>query len=137
MPQQARTLAGQLSKFERRRGVHLAVVDDRPRTRGECVNGPRPCPWAGCKHHLYLDVHLDSIYLTYPGLEPEDMDRLVETCSLDVADRGDHTLEQIGELFNVTRERVRQIETRALTLLNGARRKGKVELHLPEERDRG
>ncbi len=28
----------------------------RPKTRGECASGPRPCPWVSCRHHLYLDV---------------------------------------------------------------------------------
>lgn len=23
----------------------------RPRVRGDCVEGPRPCPWATCRHH--------------------------------------------------------------------------------------
>jgi hypothetical protein len=27
----------------------------RPRTRGECRNGERPCPWAACEHHLLID----------------------------------------------------------------------------------
>ena len=28
----------------------------KPQTRAECVDGPRPCPYVSCKHHLYLDV---------------------------------------------------------------------------------
>lgn len=28
----------------------------RPTTRGECLQEARPCPWAGCRHHLLLDV---------------------------------------------------------------------------------
>ncbi len=86
---------------------------DRPRTRGECVAAPRPCPFVGCKHHLYLDVTPSgSIKLNFPTLEPWELE---ETCSLDVADRGGQTLELVGQLMNVTRERTRQIETRALT----------------------
>jgi hypothetical protein len=38
----------------------------------------------------------------------------MDTCTLDVADRGEHTLEEIGQLLGVTRERVRQIELAAL-----------------------
>src|ERR1019366_2346037 len=30
---------------------------ERPKTRGDCVDGPRPCPWAGCRQHLYLEVN--------------------------------------------------------------------------------
>ena len=25
---------------------------DRPRTRADCLKGPRPCPWIMCRHHL-------------------------------------------------------------------------------------
>jgi len=39
------------------------------------------------------------------------------SCALDVADRGGATLEEVGALINVTRERVRQIEVMALAHL--------------------
>jgi hypothetical protein len=29
---------------------------ERPRTRGECRAGPRPCPWIGCRYHLLIEV---------------------------------------------------------------------------------
>ncbi len=92
------------------------LLDERrPRTWGECreTNG-RPCPWLSCKHHLYLDVvpETGSIIFNFPDLEPWE---LVHTCSLDVAARGGLNLEDVGEVMNLTRERVRQIEVRALT----------------------
>lgn len=85
----------------------------RPRTRGECRDQPRPCPWAGCRHHLYLEVNPESgsIKLVFPTKELHELD---ETCSLDVAERGPSTLEAIGEVTNLTRERARQIELQAL-----------------------
>lgn len=83
-----------------------------PRTRGECVDGPRPCPWVSCRHHLYLDVspRTGAIKLNFHDLEVWE---LQETCALDVADRGGETLEDVGDLMNVTRERVRQMQNRA------------------------
>jgi sigma-70-like protein len=89
------------------------AADERPRTRADCVDAPRPCPWAGCRHHLALDVNdlNGSIKRTFPDVEIEDM---AETCALDVAERGDVTLEEVGAALNITRERVRQIEVRAL-----------------------
>jgi len=35
---------------------------------------------------------------------------LPETCVLDVTDRGEATLETIGAIFSITRERVRQLQ---------------------------
>lgn len=86
---------------------------DRPRTRGECRDAVRPCPWVSCEHHLYLDVDpfTGSLKLNFPTLEPWE---LTETCSVDVGDSGPQTLEVVGELMNVTRERCRQIEVKGL-----------------------
>lgn len=91
----------------------------RPRTRGECLHGEnadRPCPFVSCKHHLYLDVtSIGSVLLNFPELQPW---QLPITCSLDVADKGDHSLEEVGEfLGSICRERIRQIELGALQKL--------------------
>lgn len=82
---------------------------ERPQTREDCSQGERPCPWVGCKYHLYLDVNAatGSIKLNFPHLEP---DELLETCALDVAEQGGVSLHSVGQLLNITRERVRQIE---------------------------
>ena len=89
---------------------------DRPTSRGECKEGMRPCPYVSCKHHLYLDVNPEtgSIKLNFPDLEVQEM---AETCSLDVADKGGITLEEVGEILNLTRERIRQVEVRGLLKL--------------------
>jgi hypothetical protein len=88
----------------------------RPRSRAECANGPRPCMFVSCKHHLYLDVNpaTGSIKLNFPDKEIWE---LAETCALDVADRGGITLEEVGAIMNLTRERIRQVETRGLSKL--------------------
>ena len=59
----------------------------RPKTRAECANGIRPCPFVSCRHHLYLDVNEEkgSLKINFPDLHVWE---LTETCSLDVADRG-------------------------------------------------
>lgn len=81
---------------------------DRPRTRADCWQTERPCPFVGCRHHLYLDVAPNgSILWNFPDLEP---DELANTCALDVAEHGGATLENVGELMNITRERIRQVE---------------------------
>jgi hypothetical protein len=88
----------------------------RPVTRAECQNDSRPCPWVACKHHLYLDVNpaTGNIKINFPELEPWE---LGESCALDIADRAGVTLETIGEVMNVTRERVRQMEVSSLLKL--------------------
>lgn len=95
----------------------------RPKTRGECVDGPRPCPWVSCKYHLYLSVNpvTGTIKPAFPDREPWE---LSETCVLDVAERvGEPTLEEIGNLMNITRERVRQIEKLGLELMRPGMKK--------------
>lgn len=88
----------------------------RPRTRAECVDGPRPCPFVSCKHHLFIDVspRTGAIKLNFPDLEVWE---LTESCALDVADRGGTTLEDVGAIMNLTRERIRQVEVKALAKL--------------------
>jgi hypothetical protein len=88
----------------------------KPRQRSECAGGERPCPYVSCKYHLYLDVspRTGAIKLNFPDLEVWEMS---ETCALDVADRGGTTLEDVGAIMNLTRERIRQVEVRALAKL--------------------
>lgn len=87
---------------------------DRPRTRGDCKDGPRPCPWAGCRYHLYIDVRPGdgSLKLNFPGVDLADMQ---ETCALDVAEKHSGLFpEQIAELLNVTEPAARLIVNSAL-----------------------
>ncbi len=88
----------------------------RPTNRSECKEEMRPCPWVACKHHLYLDINPEtgSIKINFPDLEPWE---LKHTCALDVAERGGITLEEVGEIMNLTRERIRQVEVRGLLKL--------------------
>lgn len=92
----------------------------KPRARDECAGGERPCPYVSCKHHLYLDVspRTGAIKLNFPDLEVWQMN---ETCALDIADRGGTTLEDVGAIMNLTRERIRQVEVRALAKLEALR----------------
>lgn len=122
----------------------LFAENPRPRTRGDCsrcwtcemyqtgeiepdasgllpcghrvsaaANHCRPCPWAACSKHLALDLNpqTGSIRLAFSDIETWE---LKETCSLDVAEHDGMTLEEVGALTNVTRERIRQIESRGI-----------------------
>ncbi len=93
---------------------------EKPKMRVECASGERPCPFVSCKHHLYLDVSAKTgaIKLNFPDLEVWEMN---ETCALDVADRGGTTLEEVGAIMNLTRERIRQVEVKGLAKLQALR----------------
>jgi hypothetical protein len=115
----ARTISvKRMTKRELQLGKLLYPETDywRPGTREACTGTERPCPFVSCKHHLYLDVspRTGAIKLNFPDLEVWEMN---ETCALDVADRGGTTLEDVGAIMNLTRERIRQVEVRALAKL--------------------
>jgi len=95
----------------------MAELDaSRPKTRGDCAEGERPCPYVSCKYNLYVDVNprTGSVKMNFPDKE---LWELAETCALDVADRAGITLEEVGVIMNLTRERVRQLEMRGLAKL--------------------
>lgn len=115
-----RTMALRELKSLARRTVRLEVLDERPKTRGDCADVPRPCPWVACRYHLYLTVNEEtgSIKFNFPHLRPDELE---ESCALDVADEGEHSLEAVGELCNMTRERARQLEARTLAKVEKAK----------------
>ena len=107
-----------LTREDLRQGALMYPPVDipRPTSRAECREEMRPCPWVACKHHLYLDINPEtgSIKINFPDLEPWE---LKHTCALDVAERGGITLEEVGEIMNLTRELIRQVEVRGLLKL--------------------
>lgn len=115
----AKTIAmKRLTKEELRIGALLYPERSywRPKARGECANVARPCPYVSCKYHLYIDVNptTGSIKINFPDLEVWE---LQHSCALDVAAQGGITLEEVGEILNLTRERIRQVEVRGLMKL--------------------
>jgi len=104
---------------------------DKPVTRADCSAGERPCPFVSCKHHLYLDVsaRTGAIKLNFPDLEVWEM---AETCALDVADRGGTTLEEVGAIMNLTRERIRQVEVKGLAKLEALKDLGGLRDYVDE-----
>jgi hypothetical protein len=119
----ARTISvKRMTKRELEIGRLLYPEDDynKPRERSACLGGARPCPYVSCKHHLYVDVspRTGAIKLNFPDLEVWEMG---DSCALDVADRGGTTLEDVGAIMNLTRERIRQVEVKALAKLEALR----------------
>jgi hypothetical protein len=119
----ARTISvKRMTKRELEIGRLLYPEDDysKPRVRAACAGAVRPCPYVSCKHHLYVDVspRTGAIKLNFPDLEVWEMG---DSCALDVADRGGTTLEDVGAIMNLTRERIRQVEVKALAKLEALR----------------
>lgn len=118
----AKTIAmKRLTKEELRIGALLYPERSywRPKTRKECANVARPCPYVSCKYHLYIDVNPNtgSIKINFPDKEVWELE---QSCALDVAQQGGITLEEVGEILNLTRERIRQVEVRGLMKLREA-----------------
>ena len=65
-----------------------------------------------------MSARTGAIKLNFPDLEVWEM---TETCALDVADRGGTTLEEVGAIMNLTRERIRQVEVKGLAKLAALR----------------
>jgi len=70
----------------------------------------------GCRHHLALEVVGQRVVQNHRGVEVWEMG---ETCSLDVADDGEHTLDEVAPMLEITKEWVRQIEIMALLKIRG------------------
>lgn len=105
-----------------------------PSARADCEDGPRPCPWVRCRHHLAIDrISIREARKKVP--EPrvrmarchrEELEDMVETCSLDVAERGALERNDVAKILGVNREWIRQIEESAILKLQLALRKDKL-----------
>lgn len=93
--------------------------ETRPRTRAECQDVPRPCPYVSCRYNLYLDVWGRGLRLQFPHLDPTEMEH---SCALDEAEAhvDGMTLDEMGKRLNITRERARQLEESSLRKLRWA-----------------
>jgi hypothetical protein len=103
---------------------YVMAQKERPRIRQDCRTMSRPCPFVGCRYNLWMDVRVQGKSAKYkPLIKPNRPDKTPwemppgQSCVLDVAEADGLTLEDLGELMTLTRERVRQIETIALTKL--------------------
>ena len=119
----------------------------RPRTRGDCRRGIRPCPWVSCTQNLLIDVLEDGTLVLNAEtsrlraramLTIKDRDEVADdaiedaveywfdeprpprrSCAIDEAEAaGGMQLDEIADLVFVTRERVRQLEAVGLRELS-------------------
>lgn len=113
-------------RWANNREAALYHLPTAPRSRSECVDGPRPCPWARCPWSLMVDVSSTGrIHELHPGDETGD-DPHRYSCALDFIDEHPDgaSLEEIAMELNITKEAVRLLEERALRkLANGSARR--------------
>ena len=106
----------------------LPLYPQRPRTRGECADVPRPCPFVSCRHHLYLDIDRLGRLVLNTDKEPDEMGR---SCSLDVADAGgDLTRQEAGDILGVTSQAIEHIERDAMVVLRAAHGVEAIDRHV-------
>ena len=97
---------------------------------------PRPCPFASCRYSLRVDVvragraSSNRLLVYKEGLqESEELVAFAaedgvsyhpvdvpadQSCALDVADEGSHTMEEVGDALGVSKQRAEQIENKAI-----------------------
>jgi hypothetical protein len=91
-----------------------------PPTRGDCPDtSSAPCPYLACRHHNWTLEQRDRAGNPARGAQGEGTFRpaTMESCSLDVADAGGASYEEVGKILGVDHTRVRQIEEKALAKL--------------------
>ena len=100
--------------------VPESIPGTKPVTRQECKSSHRPCPWISCQFHMFWCVNqIDRILQYLPDHTIADIAlSLSQTCVLDVTDTGEKTLEEIGDILQVSRERIRQIEEGAINKIS-------------------
>lgn len=97
-----------LTRREQAEGSRLQLYyGQRPKTRGECANVVRPCPFVSCRQNLYLDVTKEGwLKPNFPHLQPWEMK---VSCALDVAEKGGVELQELAPLLNLTQAGVAKI----------------------------
>lgn len=96
--------------------------DARPRTRGDCADQPRPCPYVTCKHHLLTEISSDGRLFFNGNADGSSIDAAVdslesmpETCALDVADGGGFSAGQVAEYLGVSERWMLKTQAEAIT----------------------
>ena len=96
-------------------GLRIIIEPDEPvenvwqLTHGACLTHRgfmRFCPVEWCRFHVCCGMRGDAV---------EKLTDDSDTCVLRMACGSPHTLEEVGQAFGVTRERIRQIEQSALS----------------------
>ena len=88
------------------------VSDDGDVNVGDFIEDKSAANPAECTSHSLLKERLDAVLTTL-----SERERKILEMRFGLVDGYGHTLEEIGNLYNVTRERIRQIEAKSLRKL--------------------
>jgi RNA polymerase primary sigma factor len=101
-----------LSMVQQPTSLDLPIGEDGDATLGDLIAAPDSIdPHAAAESADLKDVVLEAI----SGLTPRE-ERILRM-RFGIGGMDEHTLEEVGQIFGVTRERIRQIEARALMKL--------------------
>jgi hypothetical protein len=89
----------------------------RPKTRADCADVPRPCPFVACRWNTYLDV--DERGRIVIGRPDVDVDQRAESCALDVIEQNPDGLElgDVAAILGISRDPVARIEAQGKAAL--------------------
>nr|WP_238265131.1 RNA polymerase sigma factor RpoD [Cupriavidus pauculus] len=105
--------------------LETPVGDDADATLGDMIEDVSASSPAEAAIHANLRVMLDE---ALDGLAPREAKVLRMRFGIDTT--SEHTLEEVGKQFDVTRERIRQIESKAMRKLRHPSRADKLKLFL-------
>jgi RNA polymerase primary sigma factor len=97
--------------------IELPATHDPGLTVGESVAAPAE---SGPEHHATRQAAGDALSRILGGLQPREADVIRLRFGLD--DESEHTLAEVGQVYGLTRERIRQIEVKAIKKLRHASR---------------
>ncbi len=110
-----------LSMVQQPTSLDLPIGEDGDATLGDLIAAPDAIdPHAAAESSDLKDVVLEAI----SGLTPRE-ERILRM-RFGIGGMDEHTLEEVGQIFGVTRERIRQIEARALMKLRESSPEGRL-----------
>ena len=114
-------IAQVLQMVQQPTSLDLPVGEDGDATLGDLIAAPDVVdPHKAAEGSALRDVVLEAI----SGLTPRE-ERILRM-RFGIGGSDEHTLEEVGEIFGVTRERIRQIESRALAKLRDPAHAGRL-----------
>lgn len=104
--------------------LETPVGDEEDSHLGDFISDPGPTPYEQTSRQL-LKEHMEEVLTTL-----SDRERRVLVLRFGLEDGRPRTLEEVGAMFGVTRERIRQIEAKALRKLRHPSRSKKLKDYL-------